>query len=78
MSIVSAFLTFFREISWKEFVAQQLSRGNVERLEVVNNKWVKASFFFSPCVPSREKNAGFQTVIFYIDNKLFCFILCLS
>jgi len=31
----------YREISWKEFVSQHLSRGNVERLEVVNNKWVK-------------------------------------
>lgn len=31
----------YREISWKEFLAQYLSRGNVERLEVVNNKWVK-------------------------------------
>jgi len=31
----------YREISWMEFVSQHLSRGNVERLEVINNKWVK-------------------------------------
>merc|ERR1719347_2317928 len=31
----------YREISWKEFVESYLTRGNVERLEVVNNKWVK-------------------------------------
>merc|ERR1719348_1602339 len=31
----------YREISWKEFVTNYLARGNVEKLEVVNNKWVK-------------------------------------
>jgi len=31
----------YREISWKEFVTQHLSRGSVEKLEVVNHKWVK-------------------------------------
>lgn len=31
----------YREISWKEFVETHLSRGTVERLEVINSKWVK-------------------------------------
>lgn len=31
----------YREISWKEFVTQHLSRGTVDKLEVINNKWVK-------------------------------------
>jgi len=31
----------YKEISWKEFVETCLSRGTVDRLEVVNNKWVK-------------------------------------
>lgn len=31
----------YREITWKEFVNNHLARGNVERLTVVNNKWVK-------------------------------------
>ena len=31
----------YREISWKEFVNDYLSRGTVENLTVVNNKWVK-------------------------------------
>jgi len=31
----------YREISWKEFVGTYLSTGRVEKLEVVNNKWVK-------------------------------------
>jgi len=31
----------YREISWKEFVEQHLARGTVDRLEVVNSKWVK-------------------------------------
>merc|ERR1719220_1842230 len=31
----------YREISWKEFVTTYLSAGRVERLEVVNSKWVK-------------------------------------
>ena len=31
----------YREISWKEFVSSYLAAGRVEKLEVVNNKWVK-------------------------------------
>ena len=31
----------YREISWKEFVTGYLSSGKVERLEVINSKWVK-------------------------------------
>merc|ERR1719397_448709 len=31
----------YREISWKEFVTSYLSAGRVERLEVINSKWVK-------------------------------------
>ena len=31
----------YREISWKEFVTSYLATGRVERLEVINNKWVK-------------------------------------
>lgn len=31
----------YREVTWKEFVQQYLSRGVVERLEVVNSKWVR-------------------------------------
>jgi len=31
----------YREISWKEFVTSYLATGKVERLEVINNKWVK-------------------------------------
>merc|ERR1719195_805738 len=30
----------YREITWKEFVGQYLSKNRVERLAVVNNKWV--------------------------------------
>jgi len=31
----------YREISWKEFVGGLLAKGTVEKLEVVNKKWVK-------------------------------------
>ena len=31
----------YREISWKEFVIGYLQRGKVDRLVVVNNKWVR-------------------------------------
>ena len=31
----------YREISWKEFVSSYLTAGKVERLEVINSKWVK-------------------------------------
>jgi len=31
----------YREISWKEFVGTYLATGRVDRLEVINNKWVK-------------------------------------
>ncbi|XP_075159733.1 AFG3 like matrix AAA peptidase subunit 2 [Haematobia irritans] len=42
---VIASLAFFemgyKEISWKEFVTTYLNRGVVEKLEVVNKKWVR-------------------------------------
>ena len=31
----------YREISWREFVGSYLSGGRVDKLEVVNSKWVK-------------------------------------
>jgi len=31
----------YREISWRDFVSQHLSRGAVDKLEVINYKWVK-------------------------------------
>ena len=31
----------YKEISWKEFVSSYLSTGRVDRLDVINNKWVK-------------------------------------
>ncbi|CRL00090.1 CLUMA_CG013372, isoform A [Clunio marinus] len=44
IAFVSA-LTFFemgyKEISWKDFVNNYLTRGVVEKLEVVNKKWVR-------------------------------------
>lgn len=34
----------YKEITWKEFINNYLSRGNVESLEVINKKWVKIKF----------------------------------
>ena len=34
-------MLFCREITWKDFVNQYLSKNRVDRLEVVNNKWVR-------------------------------------
>ncbi|XP_018900067.2 mitochondrial inner membrane m-AAA protease component AFG3L2 isoform X1 [Bemisia tabaci] len=31
----------YKEITWKEFINNYLTKGNVERLEVVNKKWVR-------------------------------------
>lgn len=31
----------YREVTWKEFVHEFLAKGAVERLEVVNKKWVR-------------------------------------
>lgn len=31
----------YKEITWKEFISSYLSRGIVEKLEVVNKKWVR-------------------------------------
>ncbi|XP_015783254.1 AFG3-like protein 2 [Tetranychus urticae] len=35
----------YKEISWKDFVNNHLARGTVEKLEVVNKKWVRVKFF---------------------------------
>lgn len=36
-----SFSQSYEEISWKEFVYQYLNTGKVERLEIVNQKWVR-------------------------------------
>ena len=34
----------YQEITWKEFVNNYLSRGVVDKLTVVNYKWVKVQY----------------------------------
>lgn len=34
----------YKEITWKEFISNYLARGIVEKLEVVNKKWVRVRF----------------------------------
>ena len=31
----------FKEITWRDFNQNYLTKGNVDRLEVINKKWVK-------------------------------------
>jgi hypothetical protein len=31
----------YKEISWKEFVSEFLEKGKVQRLEVVDKRWVR-------------------------------------
>lgn len=40
----SFFKIHYREITWKEFINQYLQGGMVEKLEVVNKKWVRVKF----------------------------------
>lgn len=44
VALFSSFAFFevgYREIAWKEFVNNYLAKGIVEKLEVVNKKWVR-------------------------------------
>jgi len=44
VALFSSYFYFYeqyKEISWREFVTEYLSKGNVARLEVINKKWVK-------------------------------------
>lgn len=34
----------FQEITWKDFINNYLSKGMIDKLEVVNKKWVKVKF----------------------------------
>lgn len=31
----------YKEITWRDFINDYLAKGNVQRLEVVNKKWVR-------------------------------------
>ena len=46
----------YREISWKEFVSSYLTAGKVERLEVINSKWVKV-----------QLNSGLDTEVLWFS-----------
>ncbi|KAG7161362.1 AFG3-like protein 2-like [Homarus americanus] len=37
----------YREITWKEFAKNYLAKGIVEKLEVINKKWVRTTLWFS-------------------------------
>ncbi len=42
--LVGSYIYFYdqyKEISWREFVKEHLNKNTVERLEVINKKWVK-------------------------------------
>lgn len=41
VGLIGLYQTQYREITYKDFVQNYLARGNVERLEVVNKKWVR-------------------------------------
>lgn len=38
---ISMYNERFKEITWRDFVNDYLSKGTVDRLEVVNKKWVR-------------------------------------
>ncbi|RXG72109.1 AFG3-like protein 2 [Armadillidium vulgare] len=41
LAVLAYYQLGFREITWKEFINNYLGRGIVEKLEVVNKKWVR-------------------------------------
>lgn len=59
-----ATLTFFevgyKEIAWKDFVYNYLSRGVVEKLEVVNKKWVRVQLSPGAAVEGRGTTIWFN------------------
>lgn len=40
---ISSYNERFKEITWRDFVNEYLSKERVEKLEVVNKKWVRVS-----------------------------------
>ncbi|XP_064612008.1 AFG3-like protein 2 [Liolophura sinensis] len=41
VGLIGLYQTQYREITWKEFVSNYLTKGIVDKLEVVNKKWVR-------------------------------------
>ena len=41
LTLLALYESRYKEITWKEFINNYLTRGSVEKLEVVNKKWVK-------------------------------------
>lgn len=41
LTLLALYESRYKEITWKEFINNFLTRGTVEKLEVVNKKWVK-------------------------------------
>lgn len=41
MATIAYYLNSYREITWREFISSFLFQDRVERLEVVNKKWVR-------------------------------------
>lgn len=52
----------YREVTWKEFLHDFLAKGAVERLEVVNKKWVRIRLMadYAQRVGSQSQNLWFN------------------
>lgn len=61
----------YKEIGWKEFVNSYLSRGIVEKLEVVNKKWVRVRLLpgnnVDGAVSMTEFSCGSRQKILHFD-----------
>ena len=51
-----------KEITWKEFINMYLSKGIVEKLEVVNKKWVRVRL---PSGNQIDGGVRYQTIHFF-------------
>lgn len=39
--VISMFNERYKEITWREFLNDYLNKGSVDKLEVINKKWVR-------------------------------------
>lgn len=56
---LSAYNDRYKEITWRDFVNEYLNKERIEKLEVINKKWVRLSL----------KNPEMVPIYFYFLNK---------
>lgn len=68
--VISSINERYREITWRDFINEYLSKERVEKLEVVNKKWVRVSLKSPEQVKQKFLSFSLSLYFYFIFNLI--------